>query len=179
MEALAFVSSLLCLVYVVVAGAIHRGLSRLSAGSNADTPDVTVVIPARNEAHRIDRCLSALAEQTYPPERTRVIVVDDHSTDDTARVAMAWTDRIPGIKVVQATDGPHACPKKNALDTGIRAGAGEIILATDADCIPSSDWIASTVRPWSRSAGSCPDCFPCRDSWCPPWRPAASVWVFR
>ena len=153
MEALAFVSSLLCLVYVVVAGAIHRGLGRLSAGGNADTPDVTVVIPARNEARRIDRCLSALAEQTYPPERTLVIVVDDHSTDDTARIAMAWTDRIPGLKVVQATGGPHACSKKNALDAGIRAGAGEIILTTDADCIPSSDWIASTVRAFDPDVG--------------------------
>ncbi|MCE2439666.1 MAG: glycosyltransferase [Candidatus Latescibacteria bacterium] len=153
MEALAFVSSLLCLVYVVVAGAIHRGLSRLSAGASADTPDVTVVIPARNEAHRIDGCLSAIAEQTYPPERTRVIVVDDHSTDDTARLAIAWADRIPGLRVVQATDGPHACPKKNALDTGIRAGAGEIILTTDADCIPSSGWIASMVRAFEPDVG--------------------------
>lgn len=153
MEALAFVSSLLCLVYVIVAGAIHRGLSRLSAGRNTALPGVTVVIPARNEAHRIGTCLAALAEQTYPPERTEVIVVDDRSNDDTARRALAWVDRIPGLKVVRAAEGALACPKKNALDAGIAAGAGEIILTTDADCIPSSDWIASTVRAFDPDVG--------------------------
>lgn len=153
METLAFATSLLCLVYVIVAGAIHRGLSRSSAGRNAALPDVTVVIPARNEANRIDRCLSALAEQTYPPERTEVIVVDDRSTDDTAHRTLAWTDRIPGLKVVRVTEGPLACPKKNALDAGIRAGAGEIILTTDADCIPSTEWIASTVRAFDPEVG--------------------------
>lgn len=153
MESLVFVSYLFCLVYVIVAGAIHRGLSRTAPGRNAESHDVTVVIPARNEAHRIESCLAALAEQTYPPERTEVIVVDDRSTDDTARRALAWSDRIPGLKVVRATEGPLACPKKNALDAGINAGAGEIILTTDADCIPSSDWIASTVRAFDPDVG--------------------------
>ncbi|MDE2889208.1 MAG: glycosyltransferase [Gemmatimonadota bacterium] len=153
MEALAFVSSLLCLIYVTVAGAIHRGLSRTAAGRNAELHDVTVVIPARNEAHRIEACLAALAEQTYPPERTDVIVVDDRSTDDTARRALAWTDRIPGLRVARDTEPALACPKKNALDAGIRVGAGEIILTTDADCIPSPDWIASTVRAFDTDVG--------------------------
>ncbi len=153
METLAFVSSLLCLVYVVVAGAIRKGLSRLSQGRNAHNPDVTVVVPARNEAHRVEACLAALAAQTYPPEHTEVIVVDDRSTDDTSSRALVWTHRIPGLRVVRATGGPFACPKKNALHLGIHSGAGEIILTTDADCAPSPDWIASTVRAFDPDVG--------------------------
>ena len=153
METAVIESYLLCLVYVIVAGAIHRGLSRPSAGTNADTPDVTVVVPAHNEARNIETCLEALAEQTYPHDLTEVIVVDDRSTDDTTRQAFAWSDRIPGLKVVQATAGPVTCPKKNALDAGIRAGAGEIILTTDADCVPSPDWIVSTVRAFDPDVG--------------------------
>lgn len=152
-EALVSATYLLCLIYVIVAGAIHRGLSRLASGCNAELHDVTVVIPARNEAHSIETCLAAIAEQTFPPERTEVIVVDDRSTDDTARRALTWTDRIPGLKVVRVTESALACPKKNALDAGIRAGAGGIILTTDADCIPSSDWIASTVRAFDPEVG--------------------------
>ncbi|MDE3000472.1 MAG: glycosyltransferase [Gemmatimonadota bacterium] len=153
MEALAFVSYLLCLVYVIVAGAIHRGLRRLTPGNSVESPDVSIVIPARNEAHRIDGCLAALAEQSYPHELTEIIVVDDRSTDDTARRALAWSDRIPGLKVVRVTEGVVVCPKKNALVAGIRSGAGEIILTTDADCIPSSDWIAATVRAFDTDVG--------------------------
>ena len=153
METLAFASSLLCLVYVIVAGAIRSGLGQLSAGRNAESPDVTVVVPARNEAHHIEACLAALAEQTYPGEHTEVIVVDDRSTDDTACRALAWMHRVPGLKVVRAAGGPFACPKKNALHLGIHSGAGEIILTTDADCIPSSDWITSTVRAFDPDVG--------------------------
>ena len=152
-EALVSATYLLCLIYVIVAGAIHRGLSRLASGCNAELHDVTVVIPARNEAHSIETCLAAIAEQTFPPERTEVIVVDDRSTDDTASRALRWTEKIPGLKIVRVTESALACPKKSALDAGIRAGAGRIILTTDADCIPSPDWIASTVRAFDPEVG--------------------------
>ncbi len=152
-ETLAFASGFLCILYVFLACAFRTGLSRLSAGRNAERPDVTVVVAARNEAKRIDGCLEALSRQTYPPEHTQVIVVDDRSTDDTACRALSWTGRIPGLKVVRATGGPFACPKKSALKMGIHSGAGEIILTTDADCIPSSGWIASSVRAFDPEVG--------------------------
>ena len=58
-------------------------------------PLVSVVIPARNEAATVGRCLRALIQQTYPPDRLEVILVDDHSSDGTLSVADAYKPAVP------------------------------------------------------------------------------------
>jgi chlorobactene glucosyltransferase len=57
----------------------------------AVTPKVTVIVPARNEAANIDRCLGSLLAQRYPPERLSIVAVDDASTDGTAALIANWT----------------------------------------------------------------------------------------
>src|SRR6202012_6067554 len=54
-----------------------------------EAPFVTVVIPARDEAANIGRCLAGVLTQTYPESRLDVIVVDDQSADDTFAIAAA------------------------------------------------------------------------------------------
>lgn len=49
-------------------------------------PRVTLIVPARNEATNIARCLQSLCTQPYPKDRYDIIVIDDHSTDDTAAI---------------------------------------------------------------------------------------------
>ena len=49
-----------------------------------DMPDLAVIVPARNEAAHIERCLPGLLAQDYPNGRLRIIVVDDNSADATA-----------------------------------------------------------------------------------------------
>jgi chlorobactene glucosyltransferase len=51
-----------------------------------DAPSIAVIVPARNEARNIGRCLEGLLGQQYPRERLSIIVVDDNSTDDTAKI---------------------------------------------------------------------------------------------
>ena len=48
---------------------------------------ITIIVPARNEAGRIGRCVQALRNQDYPAELYEILVVDDHSHDQTAEEA--------------------------------------------------------------------------------------------
>lgn len=91
---------------------------------------VSVVIPAYNESGYISDCLKALQRQTVPPDE--IIVVDNNSTDDTAKLAKRL-----GAKVVpEKTQG--MTPARNA---GFNAARFPIIARCDADTKPAVDWI--------------------------------------
>ena len=140
-------------LYVLVTTGLALGLGR-RAGKDPDfAPSVSVVVCAHNEADRIGSCLAAIAAQTYDDEQTEIILVDDRSTDATEKIARSWTDRIPQLKILPVTENRLKCPKKNALSHGRAVAGGQIILTTDADCVPSPDWIASTVASFSERVG--------------------------
>lgn len=61
-------------------------LAAISPLSEDEAPRVTVVVPARDEAANIGRCLRSLLAQDYPVDRLAIIAVDDHSHDDTAAI---------------------------------------------------------------------------------------------
>jgi cellulose synthase/poly-beta-1,6-N-acetylglucosamine synthase-like glycosyltransferase len=117
----------------------NKGQEVNSSGANTDHPVlplISVVIAARNEEDHIGNLLSALNKQTYPSEKFEVLVVNDHSTDKTAEVVSAFTNAI----LINA--GETAKGKKQALTLAIQQASGELIVATDADCIPGPYWLA-------------------------------------
>lgn len=97
---------------------------------------VSVIIPAYNSSPTLDLCLQALQQQTYSP--IEIIVIDDGSTDDIAAIAQ----RYPVIFVSQPRSG-----QATARNRGARLAQGEILLFTDADCAPASDWIERMIAP--------------------------------
>ncbi len=99
--------------------------------------DVSVVVPARNAASMIDDCLSGLQTQSVPEDRYEVIVVDDGSTDETPGIV----EKHDVTLVSQPPRGPAAARNK-----GVATSEGEIVLFTDADCVPDENWIAEMVR---------------------------------
>ncbi|HEY6064206.1 MAG TPA: glycosyltransferase, partial [Chitinophagaceae bacterium] len=98
---------------------------------------ISVIIPARNEEKNIGKLLQVLQEQSYPPVLFEIIVVDDHSTDATAAVVQ----RFSSVKLVQLKEDGINSYKKKAIETGIAAATGELIITTDADCLPSRNWL--------------------------------------
>lgn len=110
----------------------------------SDPPLVSVVIPVFNDADRLSDCLAALHRQTWPMERLEIIVVDNGSADDPAKLA----DRFPRVRWKrEARPGSYA-----ARNCGIRASRGDILAFTDSDCIPRPRWIAEGVRGFSRAS---------------------------
>src|SRR5947208_2699734 len=103
--------------------------------ATADGPladDLTVIVPAYNEAESITDTVKSLLEQTTPPRR--IIVVDDCSTDDTAAVA-----RSLGVEVV--TPPENTGSKAGAQTFALRQVETEFVMAIDADTVLESDAI--------------------------------------
>jgi dolichol-phosphate mannosyltransferase len=114
----------------VVLARLARGRDRL-APLTASTParPVSVVVPARDEAERIGPCLTALRED---PGVAEVIVVDDRSSDGTAAVARSY-----GARVVEGAELPQGWVGKPwALQQGLEAASGEVVVSLDADTRP-------------------------------------------
>jgi len=97
----------------------------------------SVIVPAYQAKDVIGGCVQALVDQTVLRERYEIIVVDDGSTDETGRLAQeSGADRVLRV--------PHNGPAA-ARNAGVDAARGEIVLFTDADCEPASDWIERMV----------------------------------
>ena len=106
--------------------------------------DVSVVIPARNEEAYLPECLARLREQSLPG--FEIIVVDSASTDRTGAVARALGARV--IRLEQPGVGL-------ARQAGFDAVSRGIIVSTDADALPSRDWIERLVEPFRDPAAVC------------------------
>jgi biofilm PGA synthesis N-glycosyltransferase PgaC len=100
---------------------------------------ISVIIPARNEEENIGKLLSSLEEQTYPSHLFEVIVVDDHSTDDTATIVNGYSF----AKLIRLEFDDINSFKKKAIETGIAVASGDLIVTTDADCIVPMGWLTT------------------------------------
>ena len=108
-------------------------------GSDSEPPSVSIIVPAFNSDVTIERCLSALQKQTYPQDRYEIIVVDDASTDNTTEIASK-------VGVIVVDEGKLG--KSGVRNLGAQRATGEIILFTDSDCEPISNWIELMVAPF-------------------------------
>ncbi|MBI5740229.1 MAG: glycosyltransferase [Nitrospirae bacterium] len=98
----------------------------------------SVIVPAYNAQKTINACLHSLVNQSIPGDMYEVIVVDDGSTDETPDII----GRSPVKCIRQTNRGPAA-----ARNRGAQEAQGEIILFTDADCVPQKDWLEEMVKP--------------------------------
>jgi len=93
-------------------------------------PEVSVIIPARNEEANLGACLESLVSQAGV--EFEIIVVNDHSTDRTGEIAVSF----PGVRVIEAGALPQGWTgKNNAVACGAREARGRWLLFTDADTV--------------------------------------------
>lgn len=118
-----------------------------SAGgvSGGPRPLVSVVVPARNEAHNIGACVGSLVASTYA--EFEVIVVDDRSEDGTGAAARAVpAGRASRVEVLDGAPLPEGWfGKQWACWQGARAARGELLLFTDADTVHGPALLERTV----------------------------------
>lgn len=103
---------------------------------------LSLVIPTLNEATCIGRCLEAIANNTEQPDE--ILVVDGFSTDATCAIAKSFGAQ------VYLNHAHHAAGGRNV---GIRKATGDVIVFTDADCIPRSNWLAQIKDAFRKDAG--------------------------
>src|SRR6202042_1419274 len=107
-------------------------MGNVTGGPDAlDHPRYTIVIPAYNEAARIERALVSVSgcirERGWDAE---VLVVDDGSTDDTAALVEKWARQHPEVRLIQ---NERNRGKGYSVRNGMLRAAGEIVMFTDAD----------------------------------------------
>jgi chlorobactene glucosyltransferase len=89
-------------------------------------PHVTVIVPARDEETNIGPCLRSLLAQDYPASRFRVLVVDDHSADETAAIVGGFVIEHPPISLIRSPPlPPRWIGKSHACWIGARSVAPE------------------------------------------------------
>ena len=119
---------------------LRRERRRFPAAEPTFRPAVSVVIAAYNEATVIERTVRAILASDYPD--VQVIVVDDGSTDDTDQVVRTAFGSEPRVLALRKQNGGKA----SALNFGLTAATGEIVVALDADTLFAPDTISRLVR---------------------------------
>src|SRR5271167_3925017 len=105
--------------------------------NSTPTPDISLIVPARNEEACLAECLRTLVGQSGPSYE--IIVVDDHSTDGTRAVAEGFP-----VRVITAEPLPPGWTGKcNAAWSGAKVAQGQWLLFTDADTKHAANSIAS------------------------------------
>src|SRR5438105_15709375 len=100
-------------------------------------PTVSVIVPCRDEERYIARCLDSIAATDYPRERLEVLVVDGLSEDRTRSIVADYGARYPFIRLL---DNPGRIPP-TAVNAGIRAARGEILVRMDAHGVYRANYI--------------------------------------
>lgn len=128
--------------YAAALIAIHFGLYRLKCPNIRGRPFVSIVVAARNEIKYIETLLLSLLQQDYPDDRYEIIIIDDQSSDGTLSILYDYQKKYPSnVTIYTTTNRNVISPKKQAIARGISKANGEIVLLTDADCIPPPTWI--------------------------------------
>lgn len=122
-------------------------------GTVNEFPMVSVIVPARNEAANVEVCVTAILAQHYPADRMELILVDDHSNDETVIRARTAAGSHANFKLLHSNQTTGAAFKKAAIAQGIAAAAGEIIVTTDADCKMDPDWLRTMVGCFDSTTG--------------------------
>ncbi len=116
---------------------------------NTEQPLVSVLVPARDEAQSIERCVRSLVAQTY--ERLEILVLDDHSSDATATIVQSIMDELPvqqqgRVRLLQGEELPLGWGGKNfACHQLAQHATGNYLFFTDADTVHDPKMIASVV----------------------------------
>ena len=115
-------------------------------------PFVSVVIPARNEEENIERCINSIFINTYPADKYEVIAVNDRSEDKTGEILNRLQQDYKTLKIISIDDESahnNLKGKPRALQCGIEAAEGSVIMMTDADCVVNNKWIETMAQAYS------------------------------
>ncbi|MCX8056525.1 MAG: glycosyltransferase [Ignavibacteria bacterium] len=103
----------------------------------------SVIVAFRNEKENLPDLIEALKSQSITSDNFEVILIDDYSTDNSYQIAKNLTQDLKHFSVLS---NKYSQGKKNALRTGIENSKFDILVFTDADCIPNKNWLETILK---------------------------------
>lgn len=97
-------------------------------------PLVSVIIPTKNSARTLDKCLKSIQDQTYP--NIEIILVDNNSTDNTKEIAKKYTNKV-------YNKGPERSAQTNY---GVKKSSGEYVYKIDSDFVLEKEVVAQCIQ---------------------------------
>ncbi len=143
----AFYCCLIAFFYVGLLAIILRTKRQNKLPISSVQNSFSIVISARNEAGFISQCLQSIINQNYNSENFEIIVINDHSTDDTLEILNQFKIQhsIPihrdNISIINLADFDKIDNKKQAITKGIEQAKFDYIILTDADCTRGNNWL--------------------------------------
>lgn len=104
-------------------------------------PFLSVLIPCRNEARFLERCLDSVLGSDYPPERMEILLLDGQSMDGSRELAAGYAGRDPRVRLI---DNPERITP-SALNRGIEQARGSVIARLDAHSTVARDYFTECV----------------------------------
>ena len=108
---------------------------------------VSIVVAVRNEEENINSLVKNLKSQDYNASLFDIIIIDDHSIDNTLEILKNEKIECSNLKISSLEKG--VIGKKQAILKGVKLSSSDIILTTDADCKFSNSWISNMVNKFS------------------------------
>jgi cellulose synthase/poly-beta-1,6-N-acetylglucosamine synthase-like glycosyltransferase len=142
------IALLVQLFYILILfGRMSFFYSNPNSSRQSNFEGVTVIVAAHNEKENLEKLIPALCNQDYPDYE--IMIVNDRSYDDTEPFLEEMMAVYPKLKTVNIKYTPeHVTAKKYALTLGIKVTKNDVLLLTDADCIPKTNkWIKLMTAP--------------------------------
>lgn len=107
-------------------------------------PDLTVIVPVYNHWHFVPALIEALRSQELSTDQFELILIDNGSDNIPTELELPMWSKLLECH----TSGSYA-----ARNVGINASRGQLIAFTDADCVPTPQWLTEILRCWSGTNG--------------------------
>lgn len=103
---------------------------------------ISIICPIHNEEKHIEKCINSILQQDYPIDRIELLLVDGMSSDETRKRLKVYEQNYSFIKLLDNVfkDVPHA------LNIGINASKGDVIIRIDAHCVYPLNYVSTLVR---------------------------------
>ena len=121
--------------------------SKFQILNSSSSTKLSIIIPARNEQENIENCLNSILQNNYPSHLLEIIVVDDHSEDETASLVKKYeSQNVTLISLKDFVTDKLNSYKKKAIEVAISKASGTLIITTDADCIVPPTWLQTIAN---------------------------------
>ncbi len=142
-----FLSIIIGVLYGYQVISFRRGWKKIPVFSKKEKEEdyikVSVVIAFRNEADHLAHLVTDLINQSYPSDFIEIILVDDHSKDDSQEILLSATHNFNNFIIYPLNKNVEG--KKHAISHGIHKASGKFIITTDADCRLQKNWVSTMV----------------------------------